>query len=48
LIHDYRFTDIEVFTTEYLPHKVKVAKQNITDAGLSDYVEFLEGNAREI
>jgi len=37
----------KVITTEYLPHKVKAARQNIAEAGLSDYVEFLEGDARE-
>ncbi len=37
----------KVITTEYLPHKAKAAKKNIAEAGLSDYVELLEGDARE-
>ncbi len=37
----------KVVSTEYLPHKVKVARQNIEEAGLSDYVEIVEGDARE-
>lgn len=36
-----------VISTEYLPHKVRAAKQHIAQAGLSDYVEILEGDARE-
>jgi len=36
-----------VITTEYLPHKVKAARQNLSDAGLADFVEILEGDARE-
>lgn len=35
----------KVISTEYLPHKVKVARENIAEAGLSDYVEILEGDA---
>ncbi|GET45037.1 O-methyltransferase [Capnocytophaga felis] len=37
----------KVITTEYLPEKVKKAKENIAQAGLSPYVEILEGDARE-
>lgn len=37
----------KVISTEYLPHKVKAARQNIADAGLADYVEILQGDARE-
>lgn len=37
----------KVISTEQLPHKVKAARQNIAEAGLSDYVEILEGDARE-
>ncbi len=36
-----------VVSTEYLPHKVKAARQNIEQAGLTPYVEILEGDARE-
>lgn len=36
-----------VISTEYLPHKVKAARKNLADAGLADYVEILEGDARE-
>ncbi len=37
----------KVITTEYLPHKVKIAQHNIDEAGLTDYVEIWEGDARE-
>lgn len=37
----------KVISTEYLPHKVKAARKNIEEAGLSDYVTILEGDARE-
>jgi len=37
----------KVISTEYLPHKVTVARENIKEAGLSDFVEILEGDARE-
>lgn len=37
----------KVISTEYLSHKVKAARKHIEDAGLSDYVEILEGDARE-
>ena len=37
----------KVISTEYLPHKVKAARQHIEEAGLSDYVEIIEGDARE-
>ncbi len=37
----------KVISTEYLPHKVKAARKNIDDAGLTEYVEILEGDARE-
>lgn len=36
-----------VITTEYIPQKIKAAKQHIAEAGLLDYVEILEGDARE-
>ena len=36
----------KVITTEYLPHKVKAARQNIADAGLEAYAEVIEGDAR--
>ncbi len=36
-----------VISTEYLPHKVKAARENIREAGLSDFAEILEGDARE-
>jgi predicted O-methyltransferase YrrM len=35
----------KVITTEYLAHKVKVAKENFEEAGLSEYVEIWEGDA---
>ncbi len=37
----------KVISTEYLPHKVAAARRNIAEAGLGDYVEILEGDARE-
>src|SRR5690606_21686660 len=37
----------KVISTEYLPHKVKIARQHIEEAGLSEYVEILEGDARD-
>lgn len=37
----------KVITTEYLPHKVAAAAKNFAEAGLSDYVEILSGDARE-
>lgn len=37
----------KVISTEYLPHKVKAARQNIAGAGLADYVEIREGDALE-
>src|SRR5690606_16031498 len=36
-----------VISTEYLSHKVKVAREHIAEAGLSDFVDILEGDARE-
>ncbi len=36
-----------VITTEYLAHKAKAAGENLAAAGLTDYVEILEGDARE-
>jgi predicted O-methyltransferase YrrM len=36
-----------VISTEYMPRKVKVARQNIEEAGLSEYVNIWEGDARE-
>ncbi len=36
-----------VISTEYLPHKVKAARQNIIEAGLETYVTILEGDAKE-
>lgn len=36
----------KVITTEYIPHKAKAASANIAEAGLSEYVEILEGDAR--
>lgn len=37
----------KVTSTEYLPHKVKIARKNMEEAGLSDYVDILEGDALE-
>lgn len=37
----------KVISTEYLPHKVQIARKNIDEAGLSDYVTIIEGDARE-
>lgn len=37
----------KVISTEYLPHKVLAARQHIAEAGLADYVDILEGDARE-
>lgn len=37
----------KVISTEYLPHKVKAATQNLKDAALNEYVHILEGDARE-
>ncbi len=37
----------KVISTEYLPHKVKAARQHIAEAGLADYVDILEGDAKE-
>lgn len=37
----------KVYSTEYLSHKVKAARLNIEEAGLEQYVEILEGDARE-
>lgn len=37
----------KVISTEYLPHKVKAARQHIAEAGLTDYVTILEGDARQ-
>lgn len=37
----------KVISTEYLPHIVKIARQHIKEAGLSEYVEILEGDARD-
>ncbi len=37
----------KVISTEYLSHKVKAARENIEEAGLSQYVDILEGDARE-
>lgn len=37
----------KVISTEYLPQKVKIARENIAEAGLSDYVDILEGDAME-
>ncbi len=37
----------KVISTEYISHKVKAARQHIAEAGLSDHVTILEGNARE-
>ncbi|MBX2921134.1 MAG: class I SAM-dependent methyltransferase [Chitinophagaceae bacterium] len=37
----------KVTSTEYLPHKIKAARKNLEDAGLSEYAEILEGDARE-
>lgn len=36
-----------VFTAEIEPHKVQVARKNLSDAGLSEMVTVLEGNALE-
>lgn len=35
-----------VISTEYLPNKVKIARQNLIEAGVADYVEVLEGDAQ--
>lgn len=40
-----RQTAGKVITTELLPSKAKKAQQNITEAGLQDYVEIREGDA---
>lgn len=37
----------KVISTEYMPHKVKIARQNIEEAGLSEYADIWEGDARE-
>lgn len=37
----------KVISTEYLSHKAKAAEKNIAAAGLADFVEILEGDARE-
>ncbi|GAA4800886.1 class I SAM-dependent methyltransferase [Olivibacter ginsenosidimutans] len=37
----------KVISTEYLPHKVQAARKHLEEAGLSDWVEILEGDARE-
>lgn len=37
----------KVFTTEYVPEKIKRAKKNFVDAGLEDFIEILEGDALE-
>ncbi|MEM6801869.1 MAG: class I SAM-dependent methyltransferase, partial [Bacteroidota bacterium] len=37
----------KVITTEYLPHKVEIAKQNFQDADLTDYIEIRQGDAME-
>lgn len=37
----------KVITTEYLPHKIKMARRNFEEAGLSEYIEIWEGDARE-
>lgn len=37
----------KVISTEYLPHKVRAARQNIDEAGLSAYVDVLEGDVRQ-
>lgn len=37
----------KVITTEYLPHKAKVARQNFKEAGLSEYIELWDGDACE-
>ncbi|MEM9833806.1 MAG: class I SAM-dependent methyltransferase [Bacteroidota bacterium] len=37
----------KVITTEYLPHKAAAARQNLEAAGLSEYVDIWEGDARE-
>ncbi|MFT4095199.1 MAG: class I SAM-dependent methyltransferase [Niabella sp.] len=37
----------KVITTEYLAHKAKAAKENFNAAGLSEYIEIWEGDARE-
>ena len=36
-----------MITTEYLAHKAKAAKESLNEAGLSEYVEVWEGDARE-
>ncbi|MEM6348260.1 MAG: class I SAM-dependent methyltransferase [Bacteroidota bacterium] len=36
-----------VITTEYLPQKVQIARQNFEEAGLAEYIELREGDARE-
>jgi predicted O-methyltransferase YrrM len=36
-----------VIGSEIVPAKVAAAKRNLADAGLSDYVEIREGDARE-
>ncbi len=40
-----RLTDGQVITTELLPEKCKVARQNIAEAGLQDRIELSEGDA---
>ncbi len=37
----------KVITTEFIPEKAETAKQNLTDAGLVDWVEFRIGDAIE-
>lgn len=37
----------KVITTENLAHKVKAARKNLEESGLSEYVEILEGDARQ-
>lgn len=37
----------KVISTEYLPHKVRIARQNMVEAGLSEYVDIWEGDATE-
>lgn len=37
----------KVISTEYLPHKVKIARQNLTEAGVHEHVEILEGDAMQ-
>ncbi len=37
----------KLISTEYLPHKVKMAREHIKEAGLDGSVDILEGDARE-